>query len=510
MLLSGQLSRWRRGLRSRRSFYSLLKYPPRARVIDAGRESEEVFSALVGMCASQVTMLREAVGRSAGSVEFAELDGQHADTGASIVVNATQVHDQAHLKVTRVPVVRLDDRLASDRTGTGGSWRTHDIVATPPLTLMVCVCAPCPCDTELPLPPCAAALEAWAQGLHNHRFPAFLDQASAAYLHLHRVFDTSLQVPVVDQRVFDPVPDGKRLCVTSLTLPGIRYVVDTGKAKQRRYDGATGVARFEVDWISVQRAGRAGRVGPGHAYRLFSTAVYANHCADHTTPEILESPLESLVLFVKGFWDRSPLAFPFPTPPPRPGIEASLTHLARIGALTHTQHAGGDGGQYTICPFGRAVGRLPLLPKYGKMLVLAKALWEPPPLPPSSQQAAGRFCDDHFLVFRSMSDAAALRRQLTQLLASEEESADVYGALADEEELCCWNGRYDPHRYDATAVTVAQRKAQRLRSVLGRTGGLQSEDEEVVVRKIIAAGLIDQVARRATPADYVAQCAVMG
>ncbi|KDD72186.1 hypothetical protein H632_c3728p0, partial [Helicosporidium sp. ATCC 50920] len=82
-------------------------------------------------------------------------------------------------------------------------------------------------------------------------------------------------------RVFAPVPPGTRLIVvatnvaeTSLTIPGIRYVVDAGREKRRVEEaGAAGVARFDVGWISAasaeQRAGRAGRTGPGHCYRLF-------------------------------------------------------------------------------------------------------------------------------------------------------------------------------------------------------------------------------------------------
>eukprot|EP00756_Hemistasia_phaeocysticola_P021104 Hpha_TRINITY_DN15757_c2_g14::TRINITY_DN15757_c2_g14_i1::g.37630::m.37630/K14780/DHX37, DHR1; ATP-dependent RNA helicase DHX37/DHR1 len=375
--------------------------------------------------------------------------------------------------------------------------------------------------------------------------------------------------PQLQKRVFEAVPPGKRLCVvatnvaeTSLTLPGIRYVVDCGRAKVKRYDAATGVARFEVDWINKasaeQRAGRAGRLGPGHSYRLFSTAVYANHMADHAAPEILESPLESLVLFIKGFWDRSVLAFPFPTPPPRSGVESSLVHLARIGALTDDRRK----GQYKICPFGREISKLPLLPRYGKMIVIAKALQNTSPspeqqqwlrgfqrpvlpsgarsrllssvvsvvaiasslldvfLPPGTDDpeemqrfrqtvrkyrhpgsdyltalrvlfdyiksggGASKFCNENFLVFRGMKDAVGLRKQLSQLLASEEESADVYGVLADEEEV--------------TEKTSSAARHKML-SLLGKASTPRCEEEEVMVRKIIASGLVDQVARRAAP-----------
>jgi ATP-dependent RNA helicase DHX37/DHR1 len=122
-------------------------------------------------------------------------------------------------------------------------------------------------------------------------------------------------------RVFDSPPPGARLIVvatnvaeTSLTIPGIRYVVDAGRSKQRlleRNDGSggasstsMGMARFEVRWVShaaaAQRAGRAGRTGPGHCYRLFSSAHFNDAMPRHTPPEIVNTSLEGVVLGLKA------------------------------------------------------------------------------------------------------------------------------------------------------------------------------------------------------------------
>lgn len=106
-------------------------------------------------------------------------------------------------------------------------------------------------------------------------------------------------------RVFDPPPEGSRLVIlstniaeTSLTIPGIRYVFDCGRAKERKYNEETGVQSFEVGWISKasasQRAGRAGRTGPGHCYRLYSSAVYERDFEERTQPEIQRTPLEGM------------------------------------------------------------------------------------------------------------------------------------------------------------------------------------------------------------------------
>lgn len=112
-------------------------------------------------------------------------------------------------------------------------------------------------------------------------------------------------------KIFALVPPDHRLIVvatnvaeTSITIPGIRYVVDTGRQKQRTYDAATGVAKFDVVWISKasadQRQGRAGRTGPGHCYRLYSSAFYDQHMHKFRPPEITTSPIEDLVLQVKS------------------------------------------------------------------------------------------------------------------------------------------------------------------------------------------------------------------
>jgi ATP-dependent RNA helicase DHX37/DHR1 len=108
-------------------------------------------------------------------------------------------------------------------------------------------------------------------------------------------------------KVFEDVPDGSRLCViatnvaeTSLTIPGTRYVVDCGRSKERRFDKTTGVQSFEIQWTSkasaAQRAGRAGRTGPGHCYRLFSSAVYETDFPAFSQPEILRMPIEGNLL----------------------------------------------------------------------------------------------------------------------------------------------------------------------------------------------------------------------
>lgn len=116
-------------------------------------------------------------------------------------------------------------------------------------------------------------------------------------------------LPTKDQlRVFEDAPEGSRMCIlatnvaeTSLTIPGIRYVVDCGRSKERSFDKTTGVQSFDIGWISkasaMQRAGRSGRTAPGHCYRLYSSAVYERDFPEFAEAEILRMPIEGTLAY---------------------------------------------------------------------------------------------------------------------------------------------------------------------------------------------------------------------
>ncbi|KAJ7780656.1 P-loop containing nucleoside triphosphate hydrolase protein [Mycena maculata] len=187
--------------------------------------------------------------------------------------------------------------------------------------------------------------------------------------------------------VFKAPPPGCRLVVvstnvaeTSLTIPGIRYVVDCGRAKERRYDIANGIQAFQVSWISkasaAQRAGRAGRTGPGHCYRLYSSALFEHHFDQFSEPEILRMPIEGVVLQMKSMHIDAVVNFPFPTPPDRATLfkaEKVLGHLGALGVsssvakgLAAVGDASNDG---QITELGRLMSLFPLSPRFSRMLV---------------------------------------------------------------------------------------------------------------------------------------------
>jgi ATP-dependent RNA helicase DHX37/DHR1 len=191
----------------------------------------------------------------------------------------------------------------------------------------------------------------------------------------------SLLSTAEQSRVFSPPPDGHRLIVvatnvaeTSITIPGISYVVDSGRQKCRNHHATTGMSSYDIMWISKasadQRAGRAGRTGPGHCYRLYSSSMYVNHMDAFTMPEVLLRPLEDVVLAMKAMDIASVLEFPFPTPPDRNQLQPALELLANLGCINLSScHDNTNDG--VITRLGSAIAKLPLGVRYGKMLLVA-------------------------------------------------------------------------------------------------------------------------------------------
>lgn len=177
------------------------------------------------------------------------------------------------------------------------------------------------------------------------------------------------------QEVFKPPPPGTRLCVvatnvaeTSITIPNVKYVIDAGRVKTKVLDSETQASCYRIEWTSQasaeQRSGRAGRVGPGHCYRLYSTAVYSNLMPKHSLPEILRTPLDAVVLLMKHVGIEHVGAFPFPSPPREEDLKKALRHLVVIGALDAT--AG-----YRITELGRQLVSFPVPPRFARAIAEA-------------------------------------------------------------------------------------------------------------------------------------------
>ncbi|XP_034827394.1 probable ATP-dependent RNA helicase kurz [Maniola hyperantus] len=186
-------------------------------------------------------------------------------------------------------------------------------------------------------------------------------------------------------RVFEPPPVGARLCVvstdvaeTSLTIPGVKYVVDTGKKKMRVYDHTTGASAWRIVWTSQasaeQRAGRAGRTSAGHAYRLYSSAVFQHDCVPHYEPDLCRRPVDDLVLMMKCMGIDKVVNFPYPTAPDRLQLRLAEKRLEVLGILEKPEFRNNrrdDEEVLKVTQLGKAVSAFPLLPRYGKMLALS-------------------------------------------------------------------------------------------------------------------------------------------
>ena len=155
---------------------------------------------------------------------------------------------------------------------------------------------------------------------------------------------------------------------TSLTVPGIRFVVDAGTARVSRYAHRTDVQRLPVEPISRasadQRAGRCGRVGPGTCIRLYDEADLETRPA-FPEPEVRRSDLAAVLLRMLSLGMRDVERFPFIDPPDRRHVNDGLRLLRELGAID----AGGE-----LTKIGRRLARLPLDPRVGRMLLEADSL----------------------------------------------------------------------------------------------------------------------------------------
>lgn len=177
---------------------------------------------------------------------------------------------------------------------------------------------------------------------------------------------------IADQdKIFDYAPDGIRKCIvstniaeTSVTIDGIRFVVDSGKMKEMSYDPQTNMQRlkeFPISQASAkQRMGRAGRTGPGICYRIYSEKTYSEF-EEYSQAEIHRVPLESLLLQMISMGLPDARLFPFIEPPAVDSIENGLLSLKKHDALTANEK---------VTPLGRALSRLPVEISIGKMLLM--------------------------------------------------------------------------------------------------------------------------------------------
>ncbi|WCJ43640.1 RNA helicase family protein [Euphorbia peplus] len=175
----------------------------------------------------------------------------------------------------------------------------------------------------------------------------------------------------LQSKIFEPTPEGARKVIlatniaeTSLTIDGIKYVIDPGFCKMKSYNPRTGMESLLVTPISkasaMQRAGRSGRTGPGKCYRLYTAYNYNHDLDENTVPEIQRTNLANVVLSLKSLGIHDLLNFDFMDPPPSEALLKALELLFALSALN--KH-----GELT--KVGRRMAEFPLDPMLSKMIV---------------------------------------------------------------------------------------------------------------------------------------------
>ncbi|CAG9535662.1 unnamed protein product [Cercopithifilaria johnstoni] len=174
-------------------------------------------------------------------------------------------------------------------------------------------------------------------------------------------------------RIFEPAPPGSRKVViatniaeTSLTIDGIYYVVDPGFVKQKIYNPKSGMDSLVVTPISQaqakQRAGRAGRTGPGKCYRLYTERAYRDEMLPTPVPEIQRTNLASTLLQLKAMGINNLIDFDFMDAPP---VEAMITALTQLHTLSALDNDG------LLTRLGRRMAEFPLEPSLAKLLIMS-------------------------------------------------------------------------------------------------------------------------------------------
>ncbi|EUC63235.1 Pre-mRNA-splicing factor ATP-dependent RNA helicase [Rhizoctonia solani AG-3 Rhs1AP] len=175
-------------------------------------------------------------------------------------------------------------------------------------------------------------------------------------------------------KIFEPTPEGARKVVlatniaeTSITIDGVVFVIDPGFVKQNSYNPRSGMASLVVVPCSRasanQRAGRAGRIGPGKAFRLYTKWAYSNELEENTVPEIQRTNLGMVVLLLKSLGINNLIEFEFMDPPPGETLMRALELLYALGALN-------DRGELT--KLGRRMAEFPVDPMLSKTIIASE------------------------------------------------------------------------------------------------------------------------------------------
>lgn len=320
--------------------------------------------------------------------------------------------------------------------------------------------------------------------LIQERLNALNDPPKLSILPIYSQMPADLQA-----KIFDKAAPGVRKVIvatniaeTSLTVDGIMYVVDAGYSKLKVYNPRMGMDTLQITPISQanasQRAGRAGRTGPGKAFHLFTEAAFKDEMYIQTIPEIQRTNLSNIVLLLKSLGVKNLLDFDFLDPPPQDTITTSLFDLWALGALDNIGDLTDIGKKMTAFPMDPSLAKLLITSEdYGcseemltivSMLSVPGVFYRPKERQEESDAAREKFfvpesdhltylhvyaqwkangysdgwCTRHFLHPKSLRRAKEIREQLLDIMKMQRMSMISCGTDWDTIRKCICSGYY--------------------------------------------------------------------
>ncbi|KAI9904925.1 hypothetical protein N3K66_001454 [Trichothecium roseum] len=203
--------------------------------------------------------------------------------------------------------------------------------------------------------------------LVQKRLDALNDAPELSILPIYSQMPADLQAKIFDKSPVRKCIVATNIAETSLTVDGIKYVVDAGYSKMKVYNPKMGMDTLQITPISQangsQRSGRAGRTGPGKAFRLYTEKAFKEELYLQTIPEIQRTNLANTVLMLKSLGVKDLLDFDFMDPPPQDTISTSMFDLWALGALDNL-------GELT--DLGQKMSAFPMEPSLAKLLITAE------------------------------------------------------------------------------------------------------------------------------------------
>ncbi|CAB03845.1 putative pre-mRNA-splicing factor ATP-dependent RNA helicase mog-4 [Caenorhabditis elegans] len=302
-------------------------------------------------------------------------------------------------------------------------------------------------------------------------------------------------------KIFEPTPKDARKVVlatniaeTSVTIDGINYVIDPGFSKQNSFDARSGVEHLHVVTISKaaanQRAGRAGRTGPGKCFRLYTAWAYKHELEEQPIPEIQRTNLGNVVLMLKSLGIHDLVHFDFLDPPPQETLVIALEQLYALGALNHR-------GELT--KLGRRMAEFPCDPCMSKMII-ASEKYE---------------CSEEIVTIAAMlsCNAAVFYRPKAQVIHADSARKGFWSPAGDHITLMNVYNKWQESSFSQRWCVenyVQHRTMKRARDVRDQLVGLlerveietKSSTDTIKIRKAITAGYFYNVSKLDNTGHY--------